>query len=47
WAVDAVDFHTRNGMSEKEVSAMVSMDLGHGDGRGRYVMRVYTKSSES
>ncbi|MGJ3350967.1 integrase domain-containing protein [Morganella sp. Je.2.23] len=47
WAVDAVEFHTRNGMSEKEVSAMVSMDLGHGDGRGRYVMRVYTKSSES
>ncbi len=47
WAVEAVDFHTRNGMSEKEVSAMVSMDLGHGDGRGRYVMRVYTKSSES
>ncbi|WP_368890340.1 integrase domain-containing protein [Morganella morganii] len=47
WAVEAVEFHTRNGMSEKEVSAMVSMDLGHGDGRGRYVMRVYTKSSES
>lgn len=47
WAVDAMEFHTRNGMSEKEVSAMVSMDLGHGDGRGRYVMRVYTKSSES
>lgn len=47
WAVEAVEFHTRNGMSKKEVSAMVSMDLGHGDGRGRYVMRVYTKSSES
>lgn len=47
WAVDAVAFHTRSGLSEKEVSAMVSMDLGHGDGRGRYVMRVYTKSSES
>ena len=46
WAVDAMAFHTRSGMSEKEVSAMVSMDLGHGDGRGRYVMRVYTKFSE-
>ncbi len=44
-AVDAMAFHTRSGMSEKEVSAMVSMDLGHGD--GRYVVSVYTKSSES
>lgn len=47
WAVDAMEFHSRSGMSEKEVSALVSMDLGHGDGRGRYVVRVYAKSSES
>ncbi|HBX0880757.1 integrase domain-containing protein, partial [Klebsiella pneumoniae] len=29
--------------SKKEAEALVSMDLGHGDGRGHYVARVYNK----
>lgn len=31
------------GFTEKEIYAQVSMDLGHGDGRGRYVKQVYFK----
>ncbi|EBR5152518.1 DNA-binding protein, partial [Salmonella enterica subsp. enterica serovar Alachua] len=27
--------------SRKEALAIVAMDLGHGDGRGRYVAQVY------
>ncbi|MDF7679945.1 integrase domain-containing protein [Enterobacteriaceae bacterium ESL0689] len=38
---DAVNFHVKNGMSRTEAEALVSMDLGHGDGRGRYVKQVY------
>ncbi|HGG7069817.1 TPA: Arm DNA-binding domain-containing protein [Salmonella enterica] len=29
--------------SRKEALAMVAMDLGHGDGRGRYVAQVYSQ----
>ncbi|HCL5074339.1 TPA: hypothetical protein N2F43_003671 [Salmonella enterica] len=29
------------GFCEKEALAMTAMDLGHGDGRGRYVAQVY------
>ncbi|ESA61313.1 integrase family protein [Escherichia coli 1-182-04_S4_C2] len=29
------------GFSEKEALAMVAMDLGHGDGRGRWVKQIY------
>jgi hypothetical protein len=43
YAREAVIFHTEKGMSEEEARAMVSMDLGHGDGRGDYVVRVYNK----
>ncbi|MEQ4903589.1 integrase domain-containing protein [Enterobacter hormaechei] len=43
WANDALTFHQRRGLSRDEARAMVSMDLGHGDGRGRYVARVYSK----
>lgn len=38
---DAVSFHVKNGMSREEAEALVSMDLGHGDGRGRYIKQVY------
>ncbi|MGP1065238.1 integrase domain-containing protein [Serratia sp. CY56810] len=38
---DAVSFHVNNGMSREEAEALVSMDLGHGDGRGRYIKQVY------
>ncbi|KJV25373.1 integrase domain-containing protein [Pantoea sp. SM3] len=44
---DAVNHHLENGMSRKEAEALVSMDLGHGDGRGAYVVRVYNRTAES
>ncbi|WP_034950837.1 integrase domain-containing protein [Erwinia oleae] len=40
---DAVNHHVENGMSRDEAEALVSMDLGHGDGRGRYIKQVYFK----
>ncbi|ECY4185109.1 integrase domain-containing protein [Salmonella enterica] len=43
YAKDAVNFHVKNGMSRNEAEALVSMDLGHGDGRGRYIKQVYFK----
>lgn len=45
YAKDAVDFHVKNGMSHGEAEALVSMDLGHGDGRGRYIKQVYLKGN--
>lgn len=44
WAQDAMRYYRRQGFSSREASALVSMDLGHGDGRGRYVERVYGKA---
>ncbi|EPJ2774999.1 integrase domain-containing protein [Klebsiella pneumoniae] len=46
YSQDAVNHHLENGMSRKEAEALVSMDLGHGDGRGAYVARVYTRTDE-
>lgn len=43
WAQDAMRYYRQQGFSNREASALVSMDLGHGDGRGRYVQRVYGK----
>jgi site-specific recombinase XerD len=43
YAREAAIYHAEKGMSEEEARAMVSMDLGHGDGRGDYVVRVYNK----
>ncbi|MCT4711358.1 integrase domain-containing protein [Enterobacteriaceae bacterium H11S18] len=43
---EAKRFYEKNGFSEKEIYAQVSMDLGHGDGRGRYVKQVYFKGFE-
>ncbi|NDL64248.1 integrase domain-containing protein [Acerihabitans arboris] len=40
---DATEHYIKNGFSQKEAEALVSMDLGHGDGRGQYVARVYNK----
>ncbi|MDE1476107.1 integrase domain-containing protein [Xenorhabdus bovienii] len=34
------------GFSGQEVLALVSMDLGHGDGRGRYIRQVYYQNIE-
>lgn len=47
YSQDAVNYHLENGMSRKEAEALVSMDLGHGDGRGAYVARVYNRVDES
>ncbi|MEC5319329.1 integrase domain-containing protein [Brenneria populi subsp. brevivirga] len=41
WAQDAIRHYLAQGFSEKEALALVAMDLGHGDGRGRYVAQVY------
>ncbi|MCW6034399.1 integrase domain-containing protein [Pantoea sp. JK] len=46
YSQDAVNHHLENGMSRKEAEALVSMDLGHGDGRGDYVARVYNRVDE-
>ncbi|WP_187153730.1 integrase domain-containing protein, partial [Candidatus Erwinia dacicola] len=46
YAEDAAKFHG-NTMSHKETLAMVSMDLGHADGRGRYISQVYYKNEQS
>ena len=41
WAQEATRYYLAQGASEKEALAMTAMDLGHGDGRGRYVAQVY------
>lgn len=43
YSVDVMNLHMKNGFSKQEAQALVSMDLGHGDGRGHYVARVYNK----
>ncbi|MFP1792702.1 integrase domain-containing protein [Lonsdalea quercina] len=45
WAQDAMRYYRQQGFSNREASALVSMDLGHGDGRGRYVERVYCRKA--
>lgn len=40
---EATEWHMKNGLSRKEAEAMVSMDLGHGDGRGVFVSRIYNR----
>ncbi|EFR8872222.1 DNA-binding protein [Salmonella enterica] len=41
WAQDAIRHYLAQGFTEKEALAQTAMDLGHGDGRGRYVAQVY------
>ncbi|HFP7298105.1 TPA: integrase domain-containing protein [Escherichia coli] len=43
---EARKFYRKNGYGESEIYARVSMDLGHGDGRGRYVKQVYFNGSD-
>ncbi|MET5489569.1 integrase domain-containing protein [Klebsiella variicola] len=43
YSIDVMNLHMKNGFSKKEAQALASMDLGHGDGRGHYVARVYNK----
>lgn len=46
WTQDAMRYHQAQGFSDKEVLALTAMDLGHGDGRGRYVVQVYGRREE-
>ncbi|POE19815.1 DNA-binding protein [Pectobacterium odoriferum] len=41
WSQYPMRYYRQQGFSNREASALVLMDLGHGDGRGRYVQRVY------
>ncbi|EAZ9182767.1 DNA-binding protein [Salmonella enterica] len=43
WAQDDIRRYLAQGFCEKEALAMVAMDLGHGDGRGRWVKQVYAQ----
>ncbi|HCM1954866.1 TPA: integrase domain-containing protein [Salmonella enterica subsp. salamae serovar 9,46:z4,z24:z39:z42] len=46
WTQDALRHYLAQGFSEKEALALAAMDLGHGDGRGRYVAQVYGRQEE-
>ena len=41
WADQAMTFYRTHDYSLREALALVAQDLGHGDGRGRYVAQVY------
>ena len=43
FARDQLAGYQAQGYSLDEARALTSMDLGHGDGRGRYVERVYSR----
>lgn len=38
-------YRQQEGFSEREARAATSLDLGHGDGRGRYIASVYARGS--
>lgn len=46
WAQEAIRYYLARGFNEKEALAMTAMDLGHGDGRGRYVAQVYGRQEK-
>ncbi|MBC8950566.1 integrase domain-containing protein [Xenorhabdus sp. TS4] len=46
FAQQSGEHYTAQGFSEQEAQALVSMDLGHGDGRGRYIRQVYYQNIE-
>lgn len=43
FARERYERYCTEGLSEKEALAATSLDLGHGDGRGRYIQYVYLK----
>lgn len=47
FACECVDTYLASGMLEKEAFARTAMDLGHGDGRGRWVKMVYYRQRSS
>ncbi|WP_416776419.1 integrase domain-containing protein [Xenorhabdus budapestensis] len=46
FAQQSGEHYIAQGFSEREALALVSMDLGHGDGRGRYIKQVYYQNIE-
>ncbi|PHM47645.1 integrase domain-containing protein [Xenorhabdus miraniensis] len=46
FAQQSGEHYKAQGFSEKEAQALVSMDLGHGDERGRYIKQVYYQNIE-
>lgn len=44
-AKELSEHYQKVGFNKKEVLAQVSMDLGHGDGRGRYINQVYYQNA--
>ena len=47
WAQDAIRHYLAQRFNEKEALAMTAMDVGHGDGRGRYVAQVYGRKEDT
>jgi hypothetical protein len=45
FAQERVEAYRTQGYSEREARAATSQDLGHGDGRGRYIASVYVRSA--
>ena len=45
FAQERVEAYRAQGYSEREARAAASQDLGHGDGRGRYIASVYARSA--
>lgn len=45
FAQERVEAYRAQGYSEREARAAISQDLGHGDGRGRYIASVYVRSA--
>jgi len=45
FAQSRVQAYCTEGYSEREARAATSLDLGHGDGRGRYVASVYVRQN--
>ena len=43
FAQERMQAYRNDGLNEREARAATSLDLGHGDGRGRYVSSVYTR----
>ncbi|MBC8949981.1 integrase domain-containing protein [Xenorhabdus sp. TS4] len=46
FAQQSGEHYIAQGFNEREALALVSMDLGHGDGRGRYIKQVYYQNIE-
>ncbi|VFS33134.1 Integrase [Yokenella regensburgei] len=43
WAQDAIRYYEELRLSHKEALAVTSTDLGHGDGRGRFIAQIYSR----